>query len=109
MSTNNALALIETAIKTRSKLEMKVMSGSGGAVDVEFDPYIYGSDAMQFSFIWGYLPFNNLIYKFRLSDIIALKLLDKQFTVVDWAVYYYSCDEELWLLAEHLSTPHFRS
>ena len=93
MSKNN-YHLIYEAIATSKQVRIKFQHGLGKEIQMDFQPYILGSDIFQHDFVWGYLLFPKTFYKFRLSDIVSILLTEITYTVLPDAVYLYMSQEE---------------
>jgi hypothetical protein len=87
---------LHEAIKQGKELQIKIKYNLGGDLEVEFQPYIYGSDTMQHEFAWGFLTHSGLYYKFRLTDIISGKFTGATYKVRPDAFYLYSIEEEFY-------------
>lgn len=101
---NDTIEIINKSINTQTRLSLKIKHGLGNSIEVDFDPYIYGDDTMQYRFLWGYLVHNRLTYKFRVADIVSAKLTEDKFKIIDYAWYYYSLEEEFWNIAPDFET-----
>ena len=96
MNTNQLASIIQEAISSKKVLSLTIKHGLGEKIDIEIEPYIYGDDTMQYSFVWGYLSFSRLFYKLRFDSIEKATILKKEFGILPNAVYYYTLEEELW-------------
>jgi hypothetical protein len=93
MSHGNIELKLVHAINTKTKLILTVKYGLGDELTVDFDPYIYGEDIMQYPFVWGFLPHSRNFYKFGLDRIIEAKDTIKRFLIESDAVYLYGLEE----------------
>lgn len=100
--------IIIDATENHKTILVKMKHGLGKELEVEFDPYIYGSDTMQYQFIWGFLPWSNQIYKIMFDCIISVKLLDKIFVVQSDALYLFAIEEEHWSCVKEMYEPEIR-
>ncbi|GAA4459398.1 hypothetical protein GCM10023189_33070 [Nibrella saemangeumensis] len=66
----------------------------GSDFDIELEPYIEGNDFLQQKFVWGYIPFNQVYYKFYFEFAERIKITDKTFTPPENIHYYFSDEEE---------------
>ncbi|SHG04219.1 hypothetical protein SAMN05444274_1258 [Mariniphaga anaerophila] len=82
------------AIEDHETLLIKMKYGLGNELEIEFDPYIYGSDTMQYDFVWGFLPWSNLMYKIMIDFIISVSSTKKKFKIQSDAIYLYAIEEE---------------
>jgi len=48
---------------------------------VTVDPYIYGNDLFQESFVWGWIDLNGTCYKFFIDKINDLKVSREKFDI----------------------------
>ena len=73
------------AIKERHQIKIKYL-------DLNFyvvvDPYIYGDDLFQESFVWGWIEHNGTCYKFYLDKIQDLKVSIKPFEIEYSSICY---------------------
>lgn len=93
MSSHIDIALIIAAITERRRLVITLEHGLGEIVEIRLDPYIYGEDTYQRSFVWG---LNNSLhcYKYYLDWVKAVRLEGGRFKKDKNAVYYYAMEEE---------------
>lgn len=96
------------AIENHETLLIKMKYGLGNELEVEFDPYIYGSDIMQYGFVWGFLPWNGLMYKIICDFILSVKSTKKKFTVQPYAIYLYAIEEEHRIRVREMNEPELR-
>jgi hypothetical protein len=95
MTAKQIYEIIEKGLNNTTELSISVKHGLGTTIDdTHFQAYILGSDTYQYSFVWGYLPGQNLYYKFMLNNISAIKLTSKKYKVRKDACYQYSIEEE---------------
>ena len=99
---------VQMAIENAQSVTIKFKHGVGEELTLPFDPYIYGDDTMQYSFVWGYLPQNNLYYKFMFDIVTSVKLTPDKFSVKDDAVYLYAIEEEHWCRVSGIEEPELR-
>ena len=99
---------ITKAIEDHETLLIKMKYGLGNELEVEFDPYIYGSDTMQYRFVWGYLPWSNLYYKLIEDFIISIKKTNKKFEFNSGAMYINSIEEEHYASLKEMYEPRVR-
>lgn len=92
-STDIEKKIIE-AIENHKTILITFKYGLGDDLEIEFDPYIYGSDTMQYGFVWGFLPWSNLFYKLMFDFIISVKTTGKIFKIQSDAIYLYAMEEE---------------
>lgn len=85
---------IKEAVETSKQVNIKMLYGLGNEISIEFQPYIYGQDIMQFSFVWGYIPFNRVFYKIHLDNIKSVQVTEITYTVLPGAIYMWSLEEE---------------
>jgi hypothetical protein len=97
--------IIKRAILDNQTITVKFKHGTGDELELDFDPYIYGDDTMQYGFVWGYLPTNLLFYKFMVDSIISVKLTQQTFIVHSEARYLYSLEEEHWGRVKAIEEP----
>lgn len=81
------------------ELRVKYQHGAGSVLDIVFQPYLYGDDKMQHTFIWGSLSNQGGIYKLMLQNIEAVELTSTRFEIDKKACYYYSLEQEFWSIA----------
>ncbi|MCB9179564.1 MAG: hypothetical protein H6590_09110 [Flavobacteriales bacterium] len=105
MTTNAEDELIQKAILEKRRLLLTVEHGFGDAIEIRFDPYIYGQDTWQRYFVWG-LDSSLHCYKYYLDWVKKVKLEGGQFKVDPNAVYYYSMDEEHYACVENPEVVH---
>jgi hypothetical protein len=87
--------IIDQGINQKQTLILSVRHGLGSVINnTKFDPYIVGDDTYQFQFAWGYLPEQNLFYKFDLDNIESAKLGNEKFEISEEACYQYAIEEE---------------
>jgi hypothetical protein len=87
--------IIKKGIEDKIELILTAKYGLGDKnLEVPFQPYIYGEDSMQYQFVWGYLSYPMLFYKFHMDNIVSAKLSDTTFTVLPNACYQYAIEEE---------------
>jgi hypothetical protein len=96
------------AIENHETLLIKMKYGLGNELEVEFDPYIYGSDIMQYGFIWGFLPWNRLYYKLMVDFIISIEKTNKKFELNTKAMYINSSEEEFYASLKEMYEPQVR-
>lgn len=85
---------IEKGIEEKSELLFSVKHGLGKVIDnISFQAYILGDDTFQYSFVWGYIPGQNLYYKFMLENIISISQTTKEYNVRLDACYQYAINE----------------
>ena len=82
------------AIENSQSIKIKFKYGLGNETELLFDPYIYGSDTMQYEFVWGFLPESLLHYRLMADFIISAKLTNTKFEVQSDSMYLYSIEEE---------------
>lgn len=99
---------IENAIQNHKTILINTKYGLGQELEVEFDPYIIGSDTMQYGFVWGFLPWNNLMYKFILNNLLSVKITDKTFKVQSDVIYLYAIEEEHYYSVTEMYEPEVR-
>jgi hypothetical protein len=89
--------LIKEAINQKRELKMNIKYGLGDnsdSIEVEFQPYVLGSDIFQYSYVWGYLPHDDTYYKFLLNLINSVKASGDTYTVRANPPYPYALGEE---------------
>lgn len=92
---------IEKAINDKKELVLTVKHGLGDTIpDTSFQAYILGDDTYQYAFVWGYLPGQNLYYKFMLDNITSSMLTTKKYSVREDACYQHALEEEHFGLLE---------
>ena len=99
---------IIAAIENHETLLVKMKYGLGNEFEVEFDPYIFGDDIMQYKFVWGYLPSNKLYYKLIVDFIISIKKTNKKFEFNKGAMYINSFEEEHYASLKEMYEPRVR-
>jgi hypothetical protein len=94
MQDNNVNDRIRESIITSKQINIKMICGLTNEISIEFQPYIYGQDIMQFDFVWGYIPLNKVFYKIHLDNVASVQVTEITYTVLPDAVYLYSIEEE---------------
>jgi hypothetical protein len=94
MEENRIKQAIKKAIDSNKTLDLTIKHGVGDTIEISLDPYILGSDTMQYDFVWGYIPFNKLYYKLILDFILSARVSEKKFEVQNDAVYLFALEEE---------------
>lgn len=95
MNKEEIYSIIKKGIKEQNTVILSVRHGLGSVINnTKFEPYILGDDAYQFPFTWGYLPYQNIFYKFDLNNILSAKLGNEKFEISDDACYQYAIEEE---------------
>ena len=92
----NQIWLSNKAIDNHLTLTVVYKYGLGDTIEVNFNPYIYGSDIMQYEFVWGFLTNNPMHYRMLVDFIVSAKLTTKKFTVESDSIYLYALEEEHW-------------
>ncbi len=87
---------INKAIDNMKTMRLTIKSGIGGIIEIDFDPYIYGSDIMQYEFLWGYMPKSKLFYKMRVDSIVEAKTTNDNFIMQNDTLYLFAIEEEHW-------------
>jgi hypothetical protein len=87
-----ATQVIKSAIA--NKRQLKIQS-NGTTFDMIVDPYILGDDFLQRPFVWAYVPFNEVWYKFHFDIIEKIALSNSQYQPQDNVHYYFSDQETL--------------
>lgn len=105
MDANAIDAIFRKAVETTTSVSLIVKYGIGGDIELLLDPYIYGSDILQYNFIWGYLPEQLKYYRLMSDFIISAKLTNKKFKMQSDACYLYSIEEEFWVTINELYEP----
>jgi len=97
----NSEGLIKQAIYSNIEIEIEYLYGLQSDkrtvnefTTVHLQPYIYGDDIFQYSFVWGYLPDRKVCYKFLLDNIRKVVLTKTNYKVVPEVSYQYSLEEE---------------
>ena len=96
------------AIEDHETLLIKMKYGLGNELELEFDPYIYGDDIMQYKFVWGYLPWSKLYYKLMVDFIISIKKTNKKFELNKGAMYINSLEEKHYASLKEMYEPRVR-
>ena len=96
MEQEKIIETINKAIDNHLTLTVVYKYGLGDTVEVNFNPYIYGSDIMQYEFVWGFLTNNPMHYRMLVDFIVSAKLTTKKFTVESDSIYLYALEEEHW-------------
>lgn len=87
--------LLRKAINEKKEVHIKFKYGIDGTpLSVVFHPYILGEDLMQYYFVWGFLPVNQLPYKFLLDNVIDVKISSTSFILNNKLAYHYALEEE---------------
>ncbi|MDN4165038.1 hypothetical protein QWY31_05960 [Cytophagales bacterium LB-30] len=85
---------LKYAVNNRLTIKVKMKHGLGDNLEIEIDPYIIGSDLMQYDFIWGYISHSRTFYKLMLNFVQSIKLTSKNFKTLPKTVYLYSNEED---------------
>lgn len=95
---------IQSAIQEKKEVLLKIKSGDepGAFMEVFMQPYIYGSDVLQYNFIWGYLSHNGIFYKVLTDWVVAAETIEIPYAVQQGVVYDQSPGEELICVLEGL-------
>jgi hypothetical protein len=96
------------AIENHKTILIKFKYGLGQELEIEFDPYIYGSDTMQYGFVWGFLPSSGLFYKLIFDFIISVRSTNKKFTVEPDTMYLYAIEEDHRIRVKEMDEPNLR-
>lgn len=86
--------LIIEAIDTQTDLIIEVKTPTDGSIELRFAPYLYGYDFLHLPFIWGYLPDQQVLYRFYLDRILAVWSGSVHFTLRPGSIYLYGSEEE---------------
>lgn len=85
---------LKKAIKSRLTVQIKIKHGLGDNMEIDMNPYIVGSDFLQYDFVWGFTPHNRTFYKLTLAFVQSLELTEKKFNIEPGTVYLYAIEEE---------------
>lgn len=104
MNHKNIYTQIEKAIREKKVLTLSIKPGIGNdnIDNIKFDPYILGDDTFQHPFVFGFISWSGLFYKFRLYDIKQCKLSQVNFEVSERATYHHAIEEDHYAIAEGL-------
>ena len=108
MTREEIVSTIEKAIDNHLTLTVMYKYGFGDPIEVNFNPYIYGSDIMQYDFVWGFLTNNPMHYKMLVDFIVSAKLTTKKFTVESDSIYLYASEEEHWNRIKEIEQPEMK-
>lgn len=61
---------------------------------LEMQPYIFGTDYMIHYFVWGFMPFEGVVYKFMFEFIDDIQLTDTHFEMPLVPNYTYGFKEK---------------
>jgi hypothetical protein len=108
MEQEKIIETINKAIDNQLTLTIIYKYGLGETVEVNFNPYIYGADTMQYDFVWGFLTHSGLHYKMFIRFIESAKLTTKKFTVESDSIYLYAIEEEHWNRIKEIEQPEMK-
>lgn len=55
MDNQRLIEILEKAIKNRLTVKIKIRHKLGEKIEIDFQPYIFGADMMQYDFVWGFI------------------------------------------------------
>ena len=94
MSAQPFEALIIKAIDSQTDLIIEVKTPTEGSIELRFSPYLYGYDFLHLPFIWGFLPDQQVLYRFYLDRILAIWSGATRFSLRPGPIYLYGSEEE---------------
>ncbi len=86
--------LMEDAIHSKAEVLIEAQNGLGNYIITRFQPYIIGTDAFEFDFVWGYLPLTHSYYRFMLDTITRVILSENAYEANFDAIYQYASGEK---------------
>lgn len=88
--------IIQSAILEKKELLLIIKPSDDATENIEvfMQPYVYGHDVLQYSFVWGYLSHNGVFYKILTDWIISAETIEIPFSAQEDAVYEQSPGEE---------------
>ncbi|AYQ31349.1 hypothetical protein [Runella sp. SP2] len=84
----------DNVIKAINKRLILKIRKKGYDFDIEMEPYLEGRDFLQYGFVWGYIPFNDVYYKFYFDFIEKVTVTKTHFEPKTGLQYYFSDEEE---------------
>jgi hypothetical protein len=88
---------VRKAINNKQIIKIRL---EGYDFDIILEPYIEGDDFLQKRFVWGYIPFNMVWYKFYFDFIDSIKVTNTTFVPQEKVNYYFSDEEEHYALID---------